>query len=164
MRSLSLLALLLTGCSFWVPDDYPVALDVGGLNEHQALALKDAVDAIEDAAHFDVFEPLETNGKAIQRGRVAVRSNGKSIAQLQAKKHDLGNAHINHWSCKIELPTDAPHELVTHELMHCLGLAHDDVPGSIMGEIAGWDIRREHVEHIRALAGLEPDVRHQWPR
>jgi hypothetical protein len=157
MRTLLLLALLLTtGCELWVPDEFPVKVDLpADVTEAQVESVVLAIERIELAAGFDVFELVSGNGRTIQRGRIAIRSTGMTAQAAKDRHYHVSVANTNHWSCRASLATDAIPELATHELMHCLGIEHDDIPGSVMSsETLGWTIRDGHVRHMRELAGL----------
>jgi hypothetical protein len=63
-----------TACSPWTPHDFPVRVDVGSdLNDGQRVALLDGIALLEERVSADVFMPVETNGRRIQRDRISVR-------------------------------------------------------------------------------------------
>ena len=83
MRRLVLaLALLITACAPWTPSDFPARVDIGAdLTEVQRDALLDGIALLETEVHANVFAPVETNGRRIQRGRISVRSSGNPMAK-----------------------------------------------------------------------------------
>ena len=145
-------SIVVSACAPWAPSDFPVRVDVGAdLNEQQRVALLDGIALLEERVGANVFAPVETNGRRIQRGRISVR-NG-------VEQHDeAGHFDPTHWSCRITLRRDIYPEIALHELLHCLGLDHDHADDSVMGEYVGSNLTREHVDFVRGLMGLGPSV------
>jgi hypothetical protein len=148
-----LVTFLATACASWSPEpsDFPVKVDVGsGLSDAQRQALLGGIDMLEARVGADVFTPVESNGRAIQRGRIAVRS-----GSLEAEN---GWYDRNHWACRITLGRDDTMYpgVAVHELLHCLGLDHEADEDSIMAEYndAQSKLLLSHVNHVRALMGL----------
>lgn len=143
----------LTACAPWTPEpsDFPVKVDVGAdLTEPQRQALYDGIDKLEERVGANVFAPVESNGRKIQRGRIAVRSGPLG--------EENGFFDPTHWSCRITLGSDDAMypEVAVHELLHCLGLDHDADPDSVMYESTDTNSRimLSHVNHVRSLMDL----------
>lgn len=151
MRALAFILATLAACAPWTPEELPVTVDVGSsLSDDQRLALLDGMAMLEGPMGRRVFSPVETNGRHIQRGRIAVRSSGKPMAGRPGD----GLSEVNHWSCEVRLATDVTPRLALHELMHCLGWHdHDSDPRSVMAELAGPDVQPAHVAFVRGMAG-----------
>jgi hypothetical protein len=161
MRSLpaALVFALVGACAPWSPEEFPVKVDVGAdLSDVQRQALLDGIDMLEERVGADVFEPVESTGRRIQRGRIGVRSG------VSQHGYD-GWYDRNHWSCKVELGRQSMYaQLALHELLHCLGLRHDvDVDDSVMNEYAGRTLMAGHVDSVRALMGLGTVVSEDTP-
>lgn len=142
------LALMSAACEPWVPDSFPVVVDLSeNLTSEQKQAARSACESWNAAVQEPVLSPVEGNGRRIQRGRIHVKPGNP-------RPGALATAETDHWHCEIEVRGlgNDPATLV-HELGHCLGLSHDKLPFSIMAAYAGAEQRLlpEHVAHVRAL-------------
>jgi hypothetical protein len=142
------LTLSLSACSPWVPDDFPVAVDLDDqLTIEQKTAAIEACDAWNSAVGEYVLRPVETNDRSIQRGRIAIRAKRPRFGEI-------ATSTANAWHCEIAVrglgydPTT-----MTHELGHCLGLEHDELPHSVMGKYSqpGQELLPEHIDYVREL-------------
>jgi hypothetical protein len=152
LRSLAaLLALAVSACSPWVPDSFPVKVDLGDeLTPEQRTAAIEACDTWNEAVGASVLRPVESNGRKIQRGRIAIRADRPRFGEI-------ATSTANAWHCSIAvrgLGYD-PNTMV-HELGHCLGLEHDRLPHSIMMEysLPGQQLLPEHIAYVRDLVGF----------
>lgn len=156
MRILLLLALsTLIGCA-WVPSEFPVKVELpADATDEQVESLTQAIADIEAAAEFDVLELVSSDGRKRSPDRIEARNTGLAEAEAIQRGYHVDVARHRPRGCTIYLSTDVGPKTATHELMHCLDVRHDDVPGSVMGEYGGFDILPQHVAEIRALAGLD---------
>jgi len=149
--------LVLSGClDLWVPDlsDGPVKVNVGDdLSEQQREALLEACQRINDTAGFRVLRPVVDNGRRIQRGRI-------HVDQASIPAIALARAQTDAWSCHIRSgKLDQSADTYTHELMHCLGFAHEEDPESIMFPTERKDLQQHimpsHVAYLRDMANVD---------
>jgi hypothetical protein len=147
----SIMAVLWLGvaaCSPWVPDSFPVKVDLSDeLTPEQRNAAIEACDTWNTRVGASVLRPVESNGRRLQRGRIAVRAD-------RPRPGEIATSTANAWHCTIAvrgLGYD-PNTMI-HELGHCLGLEHDRMPHSIMNEYSqpGQALLPEHIEYVRDL-------------
>jgi hypothetical protein len=156
MRTPLILVLLTSTACAWVPDEFPVKVELpSDATDEQVEALTEAIANIDAAAEFDVLELVSSDGRRRSPDRIQVASTGLTYAEAWQRGYRVDVARHRMRGCTIWLSTDVGPKTATHELLHCLDVRHDETPGSVMGEHGGFDILPTHVAHLRALAGLD---------
>ncbi len=131
----------------WDKADLPLVLFVqSSLSPYYVEQLKHAVIEIEDAvgrALFVIVEGAEeaeniTKGSQMSRGCVLVQVSAKDVPPLAAGVASVKNRKSTAKiisaivSLRGDLGYTAVEPVIRHELLHVLGLAHDEIPRSIM--------------------------------
>lgn len=150
----AVLALFLVGCSEWVPEEFPVKVDLGDMSEEQELAVIEACDQLNAEVGSAFLKPVSGNGRAIQRGRIHVDSDKPNPGMAATAFHTP-------WSCKIALGKSTAHVgVIKHELLHCLGIEHSDNPADLMFEGGpGSDkMSQADLEYVRDLVGMHSSL------
>ena len=145
------LSLFVAACSPWVPDSFPVTVDLDDrLTVEQKSAAIEACETWNQAVGRRVLRPVESNGRDIQRGRIAIR-------ETSPRAGEIATSTANAWHCEIAVKGLGYDPLtMTHELGHCFGLEHDALTHSVMRKYSQPDQRLlpQHVDYVRELVTI----------
>jgi len=145
------LTLFVAACSPWVPDSFPVTVDLDDhLTVEQKTAAIEACESWNEAVGRRVLRPVESNDRGIQRGRIAIR-------QKSPRRGEIATSTANAWHCEIAVKGLGYDPLtMTHELGHCFGLEHDALTHSVMRKYSHPEQRLlpQHIDYVRELMTL----------
>lgn len=135
----------------------PVTYDVSSLTAIQKLVVQQVMDHVNLSAGVLALA-IHDGADVRPYGVINVHGNGCELAN-----GDAGFASWNFGKMRSTVCVDWKDDrlmtitIITHELLHTLGLGHDSEPRSVMAQsaVANQLIMPHHIAHIRKLAGLE---------
>lgn len=135
----------------------PLSYDVTALDPIQQLVVQQVMDKVEAVMGFPVFT-TELDASRKTYGVINISGEGCEVGEGKAGFASWSLAKLRATIC-FEWSVDRHYTMATiqHELLHTLGILHDDDHTSIMytrANISG-EMKPHHIARIRAMAGLE---------